>query len=816
MEPKQPKKRRLIRGLLWLTVVGIFLLLLLPVWFPWVLTPLASRYGLRFADYDRIGWTRFALTGVHGVWDGTRLEIQRVESVLPTTWLWRRFNNPTNNPPLLSLSGGHLMIAGSTNNAITSAGAEQQGSTGETLNQVSQVGRMLQRWLPVADLANCTIQVASNLVTIPHVDWRAGRLHGVVRIPSSRGEVELAVRTDGDFVLKLAAEWEAYNASLRGGFSRTDEGWHWNGELGWFTNRADFTAQFTTNGWWPAQAQVDCQNWQIPAGFLKVEGYENLVASVTANLVSNRFDLQATGFAQPSDASARSGWPAVNFSLGADGDPTGVKLHALNIQSPWLNADLSNTVGITWAGELLAEPAQVRVSVDLDKLPGAALTGKAEGVVRIESQNGRPPVAHFRFSAASLRARELEAKSVLVRGEFSTPVLKLDEIRADFADGSALVADGSYDGAARRIAEGHWKLCGGLLQKLLPGLSYAELVASGELHGPLTNLAHSGEAAFTTFRTAGLKPMDVRAKWSGQNQQLTAAEVGLTAGGSVLSIGASADFDLSKREFAATLNQLSLRRVKEELYALQQPCAITFRAGKTNAPGRLWNIAVDSFNWGSQSHALAGSADLAWPERGKATLTVTNVAFADFADFLEVDTANLLVADLTATAHWSNGPVHSVISAAASMTNGTGQVFGVRGNLQTDGRLAAPVRGRRGGRTRDAGHDCRLDDDGGRGHVFDDLDDARARFEPIYFAHPAELHAGSRHAGRARNLRWHFHLLPDRLAHHPGRRRRRICSEPVRGGQRGAGDRRHRGAHFLHSSHRGFDPGLKHYCLGGR
>ena len=57
-----------------------------------------------------------------------------------------------------------------------------------------------------------------------------------------------------------------------------------------------------------------------------------------------------------------------------------------------------------------------------------------------------------------------------------------------------------------------------------------------------------------------------------------------------------------------------------------------------------------------------------------------------------------------------------------------------------DGRLAAPFRGRRGGRARDAGHDCRLNDDGGRGHVLDDLDDARARFEPIHFAHPAELH----------------------------------------------------------------------------
>lgn len=688
METKQLKKRRRVRGLLWLTAGGIFMLTLLPVWFPWLLTPVASRYGLKFADYDRMGWARFSLTGVHGVWGGTQLEVQRVTSALPTTWLWRWLNDRTNGPPLLMLSDGHLLIAGSTTNAVATASRPPRGSAGETLSQISRIRLMLQRLLPVANLTNCTIQVAASRISIPHADWRAGRLHGVVRVPSWRGEVALVVEMDGDLALKLVADWDAYDASLRGGFSQTTEGWRWDGELGWLTNRADFTAQFTTNSWWPALAQLDCQSWQIPAGFLKVEGYENLVASLTANLVSNRFDLQATGFAQPSNPSARSGWPTVSFSLGADGDPTEVKLHALNIRSPWLNADLTNAVGITWNGELLAEPAQLGVSVDLAKLPGAALTGKAGGVLRIEPQSGRPPVAHFRFSAEQVRARQWDAKTVLVRGEFAAPILKFDEIRADFADGSVLVANGSFDGQARRVLGGHWQLSGGFLHNFLPGLSYSEFAASGELNGPLNNLAHRGEAVFKTFQAAGLKPLDVRAKWSGENQNLESAEVELRAGESVLSIGAVADCDLSKREVAATLNQLSLRRGKEELYELQQPCAISLRAGNMNAPGELWTLAVDAFNWRSDRHTISGAADLAWPVRGEASLTMTNVACADFTDFLEAGNANVSVAELATTAHWSNGPVHSVISVAGSMTNDTGQVFGLRGTAKTGERLS--------------------------------------------------------------------------------------------------------------------------------
>ena len=98
MEGKLWKRRRLIQALCGLTVISITLLGLVPLWFPWVLTPLANRYGLKFAEYERMSWTRFALTRVHGAWGGTVLEAQRVESGLPTTWLWRRFAPGRNEP----------------------------------------------------------------------------------------------------------------------------------------------------------------------------------------------------------------------------------------------------------------------------------------------------------------------------------------------------------------------------------------------------------------------------------------------------------------------------------------------------------------------------------------------------------------------------------------------------------------------------------------------------------------------------------------------------------------------------------------------
>jgi xylulose-5-phosphate/fructose-6-phosphate phosphoketolase len=96
------------------------------------------------------------------------------------------------------------------------------------------------------------------------------------------------------------------------------------------------------------------------------------------------------------------------------------------------------------------------------------------------------------------------------------------------------------------------------------------------------------------------------------------------------------------------------------------------------------------------------------------------------------------------------GSIHEGGELGYSLSHSFGAVFDnpdlivacVVGDGEAEtGPLAAHVWRRRRGRARDAVQDCRLDDDRGGGHVFDDSGDAGAGLEPIHFAHPAELHA---------------------------------------------------------------------------
>src|ERR1044071_1046832 len=69
--------------------------LALPLWLPWVLPPIAAKYNLQFAAYQREGYGRFVLRGVH--YRSGRLEFRagRVEGLLPYHWLTRKFSGST-------------------------------------------------------------------------------------------------------------------------------------------------------------------------------------------------------------------------------------------------------------------------------------------------------------------------------------------------------------------------------------------------------------------------------------------------------------------------------------------------------------------------------------------------------------------------------------------------------------------------------------------------------------------------------------------------------------------------------------------------
>src|ERR1041385_3369350 len=80
------RRRRILRVLLALMLGLIVLVLALPVWFPWLLRPIARAWGVQYSTYERTGYGRFRVSNVVAPVGTGELRARRVESNVPTGW----------------------------------------------------------------------------------------------------------------------------------------------------------------------------------------------------------------------------------------------------------------------------------------------------------------------------------------------------------------------------------------------------------------------------------------------------------------------------------------------------------------------------------------------------------------------------------------------------------------------------------------------------------------------------------------------------------------------------------------------------------
>ena len=137
-------------------ILGIALLaiavmvLALPLWFPWVLRPVLARFGFGFDAYDRIGYTRFALTNVRGQFRNARFNCKRIVCPLPPLWLWRRYSSGSDAEPLLTVTSWNLEMQPGGTTQQTSV----PGSTFAVAEEINDKLPVWRSWLPAARWAD--------------------------------------------------------------------------------------------------------------------------------------------------------------------------------------------------------------------------------------------------------------------------------------------------------------------------------------------------------------------------------------------------------------------------------------------------------------------------------------------------------------------------------------------------------------------------------------------------------------------------------------------------------------------------------------
>src|SRR6266567_752979 len=168
------RKKRWWKVLAAASLVIVVVILAMPVWFPWVLRPALARLGVRFDSYERVGFTRFALTNVRGDAQRARFNGKRIVGFLPSRWLWRCYSRDLDDEPFLAIAHWNVSIesAPTLRHKGPSNSLDSSFAVAEAIRGALPTWRT---WLPAAQLTDGSVQFGSNAVTVAVAHWNRGR-----------------------------------------------------------------------------------------------------------------------------------------------------------------------------------------------------------------------------------------------------------------------------------------------------------------------------------------------------------------------------------------------------------------------------------------------------------------------------------------------------------------------------------------------------------------------------------------------------------------------------------------------------------------
>ena len=84
-------RTKIFLALLSVVLVLVLVIAAMPLWFPWVLPPIAKRFGASYTGYRRVGYQQFELSGFTLTNGPTHVDASQARGFIPTVWLWKHF-----------------------------------------------------------------------------------------------------------------------------------------------------------------------------------------------------------------------------------------------------------------------------------------------------------------------------------------------------------------------------------------------------------------------------------------------------------------------------------------------------------------------------------------------------------------------------------------------------------------------------------------------------------------------------------------------------------------------------------------------------
>lgn len=660
----------------------LVVVLLLPWWLPAALRALGGRHGVTFQDYERIGYARFALSGVEVDQPAVRVRISRVEMDTPLVWAWRHWRASATG-----VKAGEWMVDVPAHTGSPPP-VEPDAGWMKLRGQLQRIAVQLDRWLPRAETGAGRVTWPGGTIAVARAEW-AERTLRVTDLAwkkiNADGTLIFGAGEDSPLRLDLATTDGDGRVMLRSTGALVE------GSVHWWKQPATLQARFGAAGWRPRTAELTARNWRVAGERVRVgELFTSVTGDARIAWAEEGFEATVRAHGEPRAERTAS---SLDVDLHARGDGNGIVVDRLRANLPGAVAQLDQPVAVSRRGELRSGRAHFSWNVDLAALPWTGAKGTAAGEATITRGAGELPRVKFSAEASDVAVRNYVIAQAGFAGELAWPRLRLDRARIALADGSVAEASGAWDFHKQALQRGEVKASVGsaALAAWLPaGVSFRQAEFKAHGHGAWPELEHEGTLTMTGVHWPRVRATEAAVEWHGKGAtidvsqaKVAAPDASLVARGSVTPTEARVDaWEIASGE-APPLR-------------LRAPAVVR------------WKPRWQATEIGLASETTEIGFEGAVGPRGDARLRVRGLTSAQVGAWMELPAFAWTLRELEVDGRWDHGPAtftaradataelreHGAVSLALAVRSEEGGILLESLNVNQGGRVVAQANGR--------------------------------------------------------------------------------------------------------------------------
>ncbi len=677
------RRLRRIPSVLALLVVGA--VLASPWWIAVPVRRILAGQGVTFERYERPGLARMALTNVRFARPGAGVfTAARIEADMPLLLLLRRqFSRPG---PVRVENWRYTLPDAS---AADSSGPDTAGDWMRLRARLGGTRATLAAWVPALHASGGEIAWPSGSpdrrIHLPAVVCQAG---GASTRLDARSLAGFGHTADAVLDWQTGADTLALDLVINSGpslhFLDADRAVAHAGPAATpplrvslvstadrlacqfrFQNQtATLTARFAHGAWLPAEAAFDLPALTVPADALRLgSDYARVDATARIDWRDHRFTATLNARGIPASVTANPA-PPLGLALRAGGDTALVSIDRLDLSIPGASAHLDAPIVVGYDWRLRSGASRFTLESDLALLPWLDATGRLTGEIVFAEPDAvldHPLRLQARLQATALRFRAVDGITVTKADiDLNQDGSRTRVARAELAlsDGNTVHLAGDYDHAGRVFSNLSIRatLIPAALARHLPAgalLDFENASLDATLNGPLASPDHQGALAVSGLHHAPLKPLNLRASWTGR---------GLSADADVVIHSADTEIRAAAKITPrhADLLRLDLRHAGAEVLRLEAPArlawtpafgidSLTLAAPAGSAPAR---VALRFAPGPAPEFSLsAASLDSGW-----------------FTDLIDLGPARLQLASADLSGNWrQDAPLSATLKAAGQV-----------------------------------------------------------------------------------------------------------------------------------------------------